>query len=126
MAPLIVEKPLARLVVFRTLKVREVLPRDTPVVLVNERFPVPPLASPKAMTHELPANVSSVFEIVRAVESVLAVAGGSADNLLRCRAVPTRQMVWQRWFFLDGHSEMLTAEQCETLSTNTSDAFWGK
>jgi hypothetical protein len=28
--------------------------------------------------------------------------------------------------FLDGHSEMLTAEQCETLSTNTSDAFWGK
>jgi hypothetical protein len=28
--------------------------------------------------------------------------------------------------FLDGHSEMLTAEQCKTLSTNATDAFWGK
>ena len=94
MAPLIVEKPLARLVVFRTLKVREVLPRDTPVVLVTERFPVPPLASPKVVTHELPANVSSVFEIVRAVESVLAVAGGSADNF----APGAEQSLRGRWF----------------------------
>jgi prepilin-type N-terminal cleavage/methylation domain-containing protein len=28
--------------------------------------------------------------------------------------------------YLDGHSEMLSAEQCRKLSTNSTDPFWGK
>jgi len=28
--------------------------------------------------------------------------------------------------FLDGHSEMLSAEQCQILSTNTAAPFWGR
>ena len=28
--------------------------------------------------------------------------------------------------YLDGHSEMLSSEQCQRLSTNSTDPFWGK